>query len=79
MEIGRGTLDEGLLPEGEALRKAVRWLSARLAEGHPVSLSLIEEAALRFDLSPIEEEFLLKEWLEGGAHSSQGLSLRRPR
>lgn len=71
MAMGQGTTDEGLLPAGEPLRKAVSWLSARLAEGHPVSLKLVEEAALRFDLSPTEEEFLLKEWLEGGARSSQ--------
>jgi hypothetical protein len=70
MGMGQGTMNEGLLPEGESLRKAVRWLSGRLAEGLPVSLKLIEEAALRFDLSPLEEEFLCKEWLEGEAHSS---------
>jgi hypothetical protein len=71
MEMEQGPTHDGLRPGGEPLRKAVLWLSARLAEGHSMSLKLIEEAALRFDLSPLEEEFLLKEWLEGGAHSSQ--------
>jgi hypothetical protein len=69
METGPGT-GEGLLAKGERLRKAVRWLSVRLAEGQPASLKLVEEAAFRFDLSPLEEEFLLKEWLEGGARPS---------
>lgn len=71
MTIGRGTTHEGLLPEGESLRNAVRWLSARLAAGQPASLKLIEEAALRFDLSPIEEKFLLQGWLHGAQRSEQ--------
>jgi hypothetical protein len=65
MEIGHEQVNASLSPEGESLRKAVRWLSARLADGHPASLKLVAEAALRFDLSPLEEEFLRKEWLEG--------------
>jgi hypothetical protein len=71
MGMGQGISDEGLLPKGESLRKAVLWLSTRVAEGHPVSLKLVEEAALRFDLSPIQEQLLLKEWLEGRAQSSE--------
>jgi len=50
-----------LVPEGEDLRRAVRWLS----EQHQrVTRELIEEAARRFDLSPLEEEFLLREYLQ---------------
>jgi hypothetical protein len=71
METGQGPADAGLFPKGERLRRAVRWLGIRLTEGHPASLKLVEEAAFRFDLSPREEEFLLKEWLEGGARPSQ--------
>ncbi len=48
----------GLLPEGERLRKAVRWLAER--KDH--SLAAVEEAARRFDLSPREEAFLIR-WL----------------
>ncbi len=58
MGIGRGSFNEALLPHGEALRNAVRWLSGQLQDGKAASLKLIEEAALRFDLSPAEEEFL---------------------
>jgi hypothetical protein len=58
MEIGRrGTLNEHLLPQGEALRSAVRWLSDQ-SNGSPLTLKIIEQAAARFDLSPLEEEFL---------------------
>jgi hypothetical protein len=58
MGIGRGGVNENLLPHGESLRNAVRWLSSQLEAGEVLSLKLIEEAALRFDLSPVEEEFL---------------------
>ena len=58
MGIGRGSLDESLLPHGESLRNAVRWLSSQRQSGKALPLKLIEEAALRFDLSPAEEEFL---------------------
>ncbi len=44
-------------PRGEALRKALRWLSDQGRHGP----AAIEEAALRFDLNPVEEEFLLSE------------------
>ena len=58
MGIGRGSFNENLLRHGESLRNAVRWLSSQLDSGGVLSLKLIEEAALRFDLSPVEEEFL---------------------
>ena len=45
-----------LLPEHEGLRRAVEWLA-----GQPVrDARTIEEAARRFDLSPVDEEFLLR-------------------
>ena len=48
-----------LLPEGESLRNAIRWISARRLESPQApAAKLIEEAALRFDLSPRDVEFL---------------------
>ena len=44
-----------LLPKGNDLIAAVRWLS----DQHRHDRIAIEEAALRFDLSPLDEEFLL--------------------
>ncbi len=52
------------VPEGENLRRAVRWLS----EHAPVTAASINEAGLRFDLAPAEEEFLLREFLDENPH-----------
>lgn len=47
-------------PPGEHLRKAVRWISAERGEvGSKTIRVLIEEACLRFNLSPMDEEFLI--------------------
>jgi len=45
-----------LLPTGEALRRAIRWLSDQGRH----DAAAIEEAARRFDLTPADEEFLLR-------------------
>ena len=47
---------ERLLPRGESLRRALRWLSDQGRHDG----AAIEEAARRFDLSPSDEEFLLR-------------------
>ena len=49
-----------VIPQGEALRRAVRWLS----EQDEWSLKGVEEAARRFDLSPAEEEFLIRQFIK---------------
>jgi len=47
---------DALLPEGEGLRRAVSWLGEQ-----PVrDLATIEEASRRFNLSPLDEDFLLQ-------------------
>ncbi len=46
-------------PKGEPLRKAVRWLS----EQRRYTAEAISEAARRFDLSPVDEAFLLQHFL----------------
>jgi hypothetical protein len=51
-----------LLPKGEDLRRAVAWL----AEHRAWTIELIEEACQRFDLSPADEEFLLREFRKPG-------------
>jgi hypothetical protein len=52
-------------PEGEALRRAMRWLSEqRRADPSAPRARLVNEAAQRFDLTPKDEEFLLLEWRE---------------
>jgi hypothetical protein len=47
---------ESILPHGEALRRAVRWLGEQPRH----DAASIEEAARRFDLTPADEEFLLR-------------------
>ena len=48
-----------IIPEGEAIRKAVKWISDELQEDPNKSVKkLINNAVLRFDLSPKDAEFL---------------------
>lgn len=49
--------------EGEALRRAVRWISDRRRDEPTLPLwRAIDEASVRFDLTPVEEQFLLQNW-----------------
>ncbi|MCX5851536.1 MAG: hypothetical protein NT072_05710 [Deltaproteobacteria bacterium] len=47
-------------PKGEHIRQAIKWLSARLEDndGTPMG-KLIEQAGREFDLSPLDQEFLI--------------------
>jgi hypothetical protein len=46
-------------PEGEDLRKAVKWISEeRKYNPDAIPSKLIEEACLKFDLSPMDAEYL---------------------
>lgn len=50
-----------ILPEGEQLRRAVRWISDELQENKDANLAkLIDEACVKFDLSPSDAEFLIR-------------------
>ncbi len=53
---------KSIFPEGEALRNAVRWISRM----HEYNLKSIEEACLRYDLSPEEEEFMIRHFVHLG-------------
>lgn len=49
-----------VMPEGENIRNAIKWISAQLEENATTPLmKLIEKAALQFDLSPLDTEFLM--------------------
>ncbi len=53
----------GILPEGESLRRAVRWLDERRRdEPDAPRPRLIDEAARRFDLDPLQTDFLINNW-----------------
>jgi len=51
---------EQLLPKGEKIRQAVRWISEQLKESKGNSLAeLVQKASTIFNLSPKEEEELM--------------------
>ncbi len=57
----------GIEPAGEHLRKAIRWISEERQEDHGKRLvRLIEDACIRFNLSPIDQEFLESFFKEQG-------------
>ena len=57
---------EEVLPEGEKLRKTIRWISDMIQE-HPEKTrhEILLEAEMRFDLSPKECEFLNTNFAKG--------------
>jgi len=50
------------MAQGEApLVQAVRWIDDRLRDDpHVNRLQLVEEASKQFDLTPVDEEFLIR-------------------
>ena len=49
-----------ILPEGEQLRKAIKWISdMRLEEPKAGLFGLIDTACLKFDLTPKDSEVLM--------------------
>ena len=56
------------MPEGEDLRRAVKWISQNLEEDPEKKLfRLVEEATFKFDLSPKDGEFLINFFKSGKA------------
>jgi hypothetical protein len=48
-----------IMPEGEAIRRAIKWISGELQEAPNKSIQIpVSDAVSRFDLSPKEAEFL---------------------
>ncbi len=49
-----------VMPEGENIQKAIKWVSANLEENsnQPINM-VIEKAVFKFDLSPKDTEFLM--------------------
>ena len=49
-----------IIPEGEEIQKAIKWVSMNLEEKSDQPLQkLVEKAVFKFDLSPVDTEFLL--------------------
>ena len=50
-----------IMPEGESIRKAVKWVDeSRQSDPGKNMAGLIHAACVKFDLSPLEAEFLQK-------------------
>ena len=48
-------------PEGEDLRKATKWVSEKLRYEKNISVTkAIEEACVKFDLSPKDADFIMR-------------------
>jgi hypothetical protein len=54
-----------ILPEGASMRKAVQWISKMKEEGNASLPNLIDQACLRFNLSPKDADFLNRFFTEG--------------
>jgi hypothetical protein len=52
-------------PEGEPLRNAVKWISEQRKEGCSDDKQLAADAALKFNLSPKEADYLQRFLKEG--------------
>ena len=54
-----------IVPKGEKVRKALKWISDSRLEDEKKSISLlIQEAGLKYNLSPKEEAFLVNFYKE---------------
>ena len=61
-----------VMPEGGAVRKAIQWVSKMREEGTKGSLAiLVEQASVRFNLSPKDSEFLTRFFNERQAAESK--------
>ena len=53
-----------IMPQGELMRRAVKWVGDQRAEtGKPLA-ALIDQAAMQFNLSPKDSDFLNKFFTE---------------
>jgi hypothetical protein len=54
-----------IIPQGEDIRRAVKWISdMRQAEPLANPQKLVEQACLKFNLSPLDAEYLGR-WVKG--------------
>jgi hypothetical protein len=53
-----------IIPEGDNLRNAVKWIEGqRSYDTHLSDPDLVEKACLKFDLSPLEADYLAR-WIK---------------
>jgi len=50
-----------LQPQGDALKKAIAWISQKRKENSDINpVKLVDDASFQFDLTPKDSEFLLR-------------------
>jgi len=50
-----------LQPQGDKLKKAVKWISEKRKQNSDINLGkLVDDACFQFDLSPKDSQFLLR-------------------
>jgi hypothetical protein len=55
-----------IMPEGEAIRRAIKWISGeRQEDPNKLIQILVNDAVSRFDLTPKETEFLTEFYRKG--------------
>jgi hypothetical protein len=55
-----------IMPEGEAIRRAIKWISGERQEDQNKLIQiLVNDAVSRFDLTPKETEFLAEFYRKG--------------
>jgi hypothetical protein len=60
IEAERSVVMSAVMPAGEDIRRAVQWISDNLATNpEHARMKLIEAAVFKFDLSPLDSEFLI--------------------
>lgn len=55
-----------VMPNGELLRRAVAWISEARKEGETNTSKLVEDASVRFNLSPLDQDNLMRLLKEEG-------------
>ena len=64
-----------VIPEGEAIRRAIKWISSHLDVNPDAPVQkLVNEAVARFDLSPKDAEFLAGFYRQAKAENPSELS-----
>lgn len=54
-----------VLPESTSLRKAIKWISdQKQIEPNKKMMQLINEASIKYDLSPKDTDFLVRHFLQ---------------
>lgn len=49
-----------IMPQGEMLRQAVRWIAEQRTQGATNLSQLVEKASVQYNLSPLDQDNLLR-------------------